>query len=239
MNYRISTEPGARLRIDKWLWAARFFKTRSLAADAVEKGRVRIGGATVKPSKDVRVGDPVEIQIEQVLWQVEVLGICDVRGPATIAQTLYAETSEGREKRLLEQERARRIASRPRPCKDGRPSVTGALSTNFQVGIEQVFHRLMHTTVFGRAFVDGPGHTDGRGTRDKYQSDHRDCEGQFHGTPLMDAGLKRRSGWVVKQLRQWVAAKLTPVRVNVSFRTSKWSLGQSRIGLNLNLMTAA
>ena len=60
MNYKISTEPGAKLRIDKWLWAARFFKTRSLASDAVGKGRVRIGGDAVKASKDVRVGDLVE-----------------------------------------------------------------------------------------------------------------------------------------------------------------------------------
>src|ERR1700727_1789790 len=105
MNYAISTEPGARLRIDKWLWAARFFKTRSLAADAVEKGRVRIGGANVKPSKDVRAGDIVEIDIERLVWQVQVLGICEVRGPATIAQQLYSETGEGREKRLEETER--------------------------------------------------------------------------------------------------------------------------------------
>ena len=71
MNYRISTEPGARLRIDKWLWAARFFKTRSLAADAVDKAHVRIGGAAVKPAKEVRVGDLVEIEIERIVWQVE------------------------------------------------------------------------------------------------------------------------------------------------------------------------
>ncbi|TAL98261.1 MAG: RNA-binding S4 domain-containing protein [Paraburkholderia sp.] len=121
MNYRIDTEPGARLRIDKWLWAARFFKTRSLAADAVEKGRVRIGGATVKPSKDVRVGDGVEIQIEQVLWQLEVLGICDVRGPASVAQTLYAETAEGREKRLAEQDR-RKTYREPAASMHGRPT---------------------------------------------------------------------------------------------------------------------
>ena len=92
MNYRISTEPGAKLRIDKWLWAARFFKTRSLAADAVDKGHVRIGGASVKPAKDVRVGDLVEIEIERIVWQVEVLGVCEVRGPASVAQTPSSTT---------------------------------------------------------------------------------------------------------------------------------------------------
>jgi ribosome-associated heat shock protein Hsp15 len=121
MNYKISTEPGARLRIDKWLWAARFFKTRSLASDAVEKGRVRIGGANVKPSKDVRIGDLVEIDIERIVWQVEVLGICEVRGPAPVAQTLYAETQEGREKRLAENER-RRTYREPAAELSGRPT---------------------------------------------------------------------------------------------------------------------
>ncbi|MBN3847164.1 RNA-binding S4 domain-containing protein [Paraburkholderia sp. Ac-20342] len=121
MNYRISTEPGAKLRIDKWLWAARFFKTRSLAADAVEKGRVRIGGAAVKPAKDVRVGDFVEIEIERVVWQVEVLGVCDVRGPASVAQTLYAETEESKVKRQVEQER-RRIYREPAAALHGRPT---------------------------------------------------------------------------------------------------------------------
>jgi ribosome-associated heat shock protein Hsp15 len=121
MNYAISTEPGARLRIDKWLWAARFFKTRSLASDAIEKGRVRIGGADVKPSKDVRVGDIVEIDIERVVWQVEVLGVCEVRGPAPVAQTLYAETGEGREKRLAENER-RKTYREPAAGLQGRPT---------------------------------------------------------------------------------------------------------------------
>jgi len=121
MNYRISTEPGAKLRIDKWLWAARFFKTRSLAADAVEKGRVRIGGAAVKPAKDVRVGDLVEIEIERIVWQVEVLGVCDVRGPASVAQTLYAETGESKVKRQVEQER-RRIYREPAAALHGRPT---------------------------------------------------------------------------------------------------------------------
>ncbi len=81
MNYKISTEPGAKLRIDKWLWAARFFKTRSLATDAVDKGHVKIGGAAVKPAKDVRVGDEVEIAIDGIVWHIAVLGVCDVRGP--------------------------------------------------------------------------------------------------------------------------------------------------------------
>ena len=121
MNYRISTEPGARLRIDKWLWAARFFKTRSLAADAIDKGHVRIDGAAVKPARDVRVGDLVEIGIEHVVWQVEVLGVCDVRGPASVAQTLYAETGDSKAKRQAEQER-RRTYREPAAALHGRPT---------------------------------------------------------------------------------------------------------------------
>ncbi|NYH22510.1 RNA-binding S4 domain-containing protein [Paraburkholderia bryophila] len=121
MNYQISTNTGAKLRIDKWLWAARFFKTRSLAADAVEKGHVRIGAANVKPAKDVRVGDLVEIEIERIVWQVEVLGLCDVRGPASVAQTLYAETEESRVKRQVEQER-RKTYREPAAALHGRPT---------------------------------------------------------------------------------------------------------------------
>lgn len=92
-----------------------------MAADAVEKGRARIGGADVKPSKEVRVGDLVEIEIEQVLWQVKVLGICEVRGPAPIAQTLYAETEAGREKRMAEAER-RKTYREPAAALQGRPT---------------------------------------------------------------------------------------------------------------------
>ena len=121
MNYKISTEPGARLRIDKWLWAARFFKTRSLATDAVEKGRVRIGGASVKPAKDVRVGDLVEIEIERIVWQIQVLGVCDVRGPASVAQTLYVETEQGKQKRQQENER-RKTYREPAAELHGRPT---------------------------------------------------------------------------------------------------------------------
>ena len=121
MNYRISTDASARLRIDKWLWAARFFKTRSLAATAVDKGHVRIGGATVKPARDVRVGDLVEIEIERVVWRVEVLGLCDVRGPASVAQTLYAETADSKAKRQQELER-RKTYREPAEALQGRPT---------------------------------------------------------------------------------------------------------------------
>lgn len=121
MNYKISTESDARMRIDKWLWAARFFKTRSLAADAVEKGRVRIGGAVVKPAKDVRVGDLVVIEIERVVWEIRVLGVCEVRGPASVAQTLYAETADSQAKRAAEAER-RRTYREPAAALQGRPT---------------------------------------------------------------------------------------------------------------------
>ena len=118
---KISSEPGARQRIDKWLWAARFFKTRSLAAEAVGKGRVRIGGAAVKPAKDVRVGEMIEISLESVLWLVEVRGVCELRGPANVAQLLYAETEAGRAARLAELER-RRDYREPAAVLHGRPS---------------------------------------------------------------------------------------------------------------------
>ena len=121
MNYRVSTDASARLRIDKWLWATRFFKTRSLAATAVEKGQVRIGGATVKPARDVRIGDLVEIEIERMVWQVEVLGLCDVRGPASVAQTLYAETADSKAKRQQELER-RKTYREPAEALQGRPT---------------------------------------------------------------------------------------------------------------------
>ncbi|CAM2149312.1 Heat shock protein 15 homolog [Pararobbsia alpina] len=121
MQYKISTEPTARLRIDKWLWAARFFKTRSLAADAVGKGRVRVNGDAVKTAKEVRVGDLVTIEIERLRWEVEVLGICDVRGPATVAQTLYAETPESTKARSDELAR-RKTFHEPAAERHGRPT---------------------------------------------------------------------------------------------------------------------
>lgn len=87
------------VRIDKWLWAARFFKTRSLATEAVLGGRVHVNDARVKPSKDVQVGDVVEVTIGALRRTVHVTGIADRRGSAQVAATLYEETPESVEAR--------------------------------------------------------------------------------------------------------------------------------------------
>jgi ribosome-associated heat shock protein Hsp15 len=83
-----------QVRLDKWLWAARFFKSRGLATEAVTGGRVHLNDARVKPSKDVRVGDTVDVTIGEVQRTVLVTGVSDKRGPASVAATLYEETAE-------------------------------------------------------------------------------------------------------------------------------------------------
>ena len=88
------------MRIDKWLWAARFFKTRSLAAHACDLGRIACNGQQVKPSRDVHAGDRLTVKNESGDFQVDVLGLSEIRGPAAVAQTLYRETEESRELRL-------------------------------------------------------------------------------------------------------------------------------------------
>lgn len=87
---------GAKLRIDKWLWAARFFKTRSLAAEAVEGGKVHLNGARVKPAKGVNIGDTLEIRIGPFQFIVVVRGLAARRGPASEAAQLYEETAQSR-----------------------------------------------------------------------------------------------------------------------------------------------
>lgn len=89
----------SKLRIDKWLWAARFFKTRSLAVDAVECGKVLVNDLRVKPAKTIATGDTLSIRLGPYLFIVEVLGLSDKRGPAPQAQKLYRETEAGRMKR--------------------------------------------------------------------------------------------------------------------------------------------
>jgi len=86
--------------MDKWLWAARFFKTRALAARACELGRIQSNGQPAKPARDVRIGDMLRVTNDGGDFQVEVVLLSDVRGPASIAQTLYHETEASRELRL-------------------------------------------------------------------------------------------------------------------------------------------
>jgi ribosome-associated heat shock protein Hsp15 len=113
------------VRIDKWLWAARFFKTRSLATDAVLAGHVQVNGARVKPSKDIRIGDDVQLRIGTVTWSVAVTALADKRGPASFARTLYAETPEStaaREEQALQRRLARPLGAElgERPTKQDR-----------------------------------------------------------------------------------------------------------------------
>src|SRR5437867_3947172 len=88
------------VRIDKWLWAARFFKTRSLAARSCELGRIQSNGQLAKPAREVRIGDMLQVTNDGGDFQVEVLILSEVRGPASVAQTLYRETEASRELRL-------------------------------------------------------------------------------------------------------------------------------------------
>ena len=117
---------GEKVRIDKWLWAARFFKTRTLATEAVAGGRVHLEGARIKPSRDVAVGDRLEITAGESTLTVIVRALADRRGSATVAATLYEETAESREKREREREQ-RRLAPPPgrrhaRPPERSRPA---------------------------------------------------------------------------------------------------------------------
>jgi ribosome-associated heat shock protein Hsp15 len=99
------------VRVDKWLWAARFFKTRGAATEAVLGGHVQVNGGRVKPARDVVVGDRLEITRSQERWTVLVTGLSDRRGPASVAATLYEETPESAEER--KQRRDERRLARP------------------------------------------------------------------------------------------------------------------------------
>jgi ribosome-associated heat shock protein Hsp15 len=96
------------VRIDKWLWAARFFKTRSLASRACDLGRIESNGLKVKPARDVRTGDKLMVQNDSGRFEIDVLALSEVRGPAATAQTLYRETESSREARakLAEERKA-------------------------------------------------------------------------------------------------------------------------------------
>ena len=110
------------IRIDKWLWCARFFKTRSLAAQEIDKGRVAINGQVTKASREVRVGDTVALRQGQVPRTVVVRGVSHVRGPAPVAQQLYEETAESIATREKSAEQ-RRLAPEPAAALvEGRPT---------------------------------------------------------------------------------------------------------------------
>lgn len=111
----------ADVRIDKWLWAARFFKTRAMAARACELGRIECKGMPVKPAREVRIGELLQIRTGGGDFQIEVLLLSDVRGPASVAQTLYRETEASRELRLKVAAERKALRSFT-PVPEGRPS---------------------------------------------------------------------------------------------------------------------
>ena len=113
------------VRVVKWLWAARFFKTRALATDAVLGGHVHLNGGRVKPAKDVHVGDTLQIRIGALEWTVDVVSLAERRGPASVAQGLYAERPESRaarEQHVLERRLAKPLGADlgARPTKQDR-----------------------------------------------------------------------------------------------------------------------
>jgi ribosome-associated heat shock protein Hsp15 len=109
------------VRIDKWLWAARFFKTRSMATDAVDSGRIKLNGDKVKPARGVKPGDRVDIDNSATEWEVVVRELSDVRRAASFAQALYEETAESIERRARAAE-DRRYFREPGADLKGRPT---------------------------------------------------------------------------------------------------------------------
>jgi ribosome-associated heat shock protein Hsp15 len=107
------------MRLDKWLWAARFFKTRTLAVEAIAGGRVSVNGERAKPAKELKVGDPVSIRRPPFEFAIVVKALSDKRGPAAIAATLYEEAEESRARRAAI---AAEIKSMPEPRFKGRPT---------------------------------------------------------------------------------------------------------------------
>jgi ribosome-associated heat shock protein Hsp15 len=111
-----------RLRIDKWLWATRFYKTRSLACDEIDKGRVHVNGAAVKPAREVKVGDLIEVRIGTLTRSLNVTAISDKRGPAPVAALLFQETEASIQQRKLAAERHRLAPEPALSLAQGRPT---------------------------------------------------------------------------------------------------------------------
>ena len=111
----------SKLRIDKWLWAARFFKTRSLAAQAVEGGKAKLNQQRVKPAKEIHLGDSLELHMGNYTWEITVLGLSARRGPAEDARALYTESAESLQRRQA-QIALRSIQVEPAAQIHGRPT---------------------------------------------------------------------------------------------------------------------
>jgi ribosome-associated heat shock protein Hsp15 len=110
-----------RVRLDKWLWAARFFKTRSLAARACELGRIESNGVDAKPSREIRIGDQLRVKNDTGDFYLEVVALSEIRGPASVAQKLYQETEASREMRLKLAEERKAMPHFER-SREGKPS---------------------------------------------------------------------------------------------------------------------
>lgn len=110
------------VRIDKWLWAARFFKTRTLAQDAVAAGRIRMNGDRIKPAKDVKPGDAIEVRSGEYEWCVVVTGLADKRGSADLARTLYIESPESIARRAAQAADRKATAAGAWAGRTGRPT---------------------------------------------------------------------------------------------------------------------
>lgn len=130
-----SSDSSTKVRLDKWLWAARFYKTRGLSSEEIDKGRVKLNGAPVKPSRDVKAGDVLELRIGHEVRTVIVRGLSGVRGPAPVAALLFEETPDSLRQRLDAAE-MRRLAPEPahsqplgRPTKRDRRHIEGLRDT--------------------------------------------------------------------------------------------------------------
>ena len=118
----MSEKDDGKVRLDKWLWAARFFKTRGLAQEEIEKGRVLLGGERIKPARSVRLGDLLKIRGGEIERTVVVRGLSDRRGPAPVAQALYEETAESIRLRVEAQARRALYREPSESIEQGRPT---------------------------------------------------------------------------------------------------------------------
>jgi ribosome-associated heat shock protein Hsp15 len=113
--------PLDKMRLDKWLWAARFFKTRSLATQAIDNGRVKLNGERVKPAREVKPGDRLDVHLGEADWTLTVRALAMQRGPAPVAQALYEEDPACHARRL-QQLQDRKLAASPEAAIKGRPT---------------------------------------------------------------------------------------------------------------------